>query len=174
MKRSIRGRGLAAVLVGATLVLAGCSATNPATTATPYAASDGSNAEIDVNGTTLKLRNFLLVGTGKDKPGVLVGAIANSGAQPITVTFTVIGTVNGNPAPMGSGTVTAAPGGLTLVGPGGADVTIASLPGDPGVVLQLRADTPAGGQSLNVPVLPTSGPYASVSPGVVASASPSA
>ena len=93
MKRSSRGGDLpasrrvhvagVALLVGAmALPLGACSFTNPKTTAVTYAASDGVNGEItdDATGTSIQLRNMLLVATEAQQPGLLIGAVNNEGA----------------------------------------------------------------------------------------------
>jgi hypothetical protein len=155
-----------AVLLGAAVALAGCSATNPATIAKPYTAADGTNADISdpATGATVKLRNFLVVGSAKGKPAVLIGAIANEGTTPVDVTFTVLSA--GSQTPLATGNVTAKPGVLSFVGPGGTAVQLPDLPGAPGIVLTLRADTAAGGQQMFVPVVDNAEgtPYASITP----------
>lgn len=184
MKRTAGARGLTArtsrtssrlavLALGAALGLTACSATNPATIATPYAASDGSNAEITdpATGAVVKLRNFLVVGADKGKPGVLLGAVANEGDQPVELTLTVQTQTDGKVATIGTGKVTAKPGELTQVGPTGTAVPLPSLPSGPGVVVQLNAQSPAGGETINIPVVAAVGAYASISAAPSASAS---
>jgi hypothetical protein len=91
--------GLAAA--GLALVLAGCSATNPATISTPFDPGDGRSAQIGGEPGTgggdgnyrgnggIKLRNFLIVSEGQGKPGVVVGAISNDTGQNVTVQLEV-------------------------------------------------------------------------------------
>jgi len=168
------------LLAGAVGVLAGCSATNPSPISSPYPAGDGTNAEIsDPNtGAVLKLRNFLLVGTDKGKPAQLVGAIANEGTTPVQVTLSIdaaapaSASASADPAaapapaqPALQAVITAVPGQLTLVGPGGTAASLSSLPAIPGATVTLRAQTSAGGQSLIIPVMQAEGQYASLPPG---------
>ena len=178
------------LLAGTVGVLGGCSATNPSPISSPYPAADGTNAEIaDPNtGAVVKLRNFLLVGTDKGKPAQLVGAIANEGTQPVQVILSIDGASPASADPAASpaavppalqAIVTAVPGKLTLVGPGGTAVDLSALPAIPGATVTLHAQTSAGGQSLIIPVMKADGQYASLpagSPGPVqqGTASPSA
>ncbi len=160
--RSIR---LAVLLSAAALALpgvAGCSFNSPQTTATTYAAADGSNAAITdaATGTAVDLRNFLLVGSDKGGPGTLIGAVVNNGTEPVTVEFTVL---DGDSS-VGSGRVTAEPGVLTKVGPGSDEVSLTSVPAAPGAVLQLKAQTGAGGAQMSLPVMAAEGPYADIAP----------
>lgn len=150
-----------ALLLGA--ALGACSFTSPQTIATPYAASDGVNGSIPdpATGTSVLLRNMLLVTTGEGAPGLLVGAVANQGTEPVNVTLTVLDP-QGNP--VGGGTVRAPAQGLTELGSGGVTITVASVPSIPGSNLQLQVDTPSGGDRLTLPVLPNQGPYVDETP----------
>src|SRR4051794_1130063 len=94
LRRASLRTGLAAV--GVALALAGCSATNPATIATPFPVGEGTNGQIGGEQVTegdgswsgnggIKLRNFLVVSQGANAPGVVVGGISNDTGQPATV-----------------------------------------------------------------------------------------
>jgi hypothetical protein len=155
-----------AVLLSATVLLApglaGCAFSSPQTTATPYPAADGANGSIAAaSGGGVLLRNFLLVGTAKDAPATLIGAVANEGSAPVDVQFTVL---DGTSA-VAQGSVTAVPGELTQIGPdGAATVRVASLPTAPGTVLKLAAQSGDGDVTISLPVLAAEGPYASIAP----------
>jgi hypothetical protein len=108
------------------------------------------------------LRNFLVVGSTKGAPGTLIGALVNQGTTPVTVTLTVLDAAG--QAPVGTDTVSIKPGELVQVGPAGTTVALTSMPTDPGTVIKLRADTGAGGELLDLPVLAAEGAYASLAP----------
>jgi hypothetical protein len=150
-------------LLGAS-ALTGCSATNPIETAKTYAAADGMNGSVTdpATGTAVQLRNFLVVGSTKGAPGTLIGALVNQGTTPVTVTLTVLDAAGQEP--VGTDTVSIKPGELTQVGAAGTTVTLTSMPADPGTVIKLRADTGAGGELLDLPVLAAEGAYASLAP----------
>lgn len=159
-----RAAVLAACLAISTLGLSGCAVLSPAVTATPYDAADGVNGEITgTESGTLKLRNFLVVGTAKGAPATLLGAITNDGNKPVEVKLDIL--PQGGGEPVASGTITAKPGQITLLGPQGEQVPISALPAAPGVVLRLSASTAAaGGTTINLPVLNQVGDYASLTP----------
>lgn len=177
MRRTRRPAGpryAAAVSVAAAALLTGCSFTNPATVATPYAASDGTAGEVvnAATGESVKLRNFLLVGTEQGAGGVLAGAIANDGTQPVSVRLTVLDDADpAQPAPIGDVTVQVAPGELALVGPGGEAFDLASVPVAPGAKLLIEAATPGGSTRFPLPVVAAANEYATLTP---AAPSPSA
>jgi hypothetical protein len=161
-----RAVGTAVVVAGALALssaLSACSFTNPTTTATTYDAADGVNGEIadDATGVSIQLRNLSLVTTAAQAPGLLIGAIANQGEQPVSVTLTVLDT-EGNP--VGGGTVEAQAKELVQINGGGSAVRIASMPTDPGTNLQVQVETPSGGQRLTLPVLAAEGRYAALAP----------
>ncbi|MBL8930126.1 MAG: hypothetical protein JNL54_08395 [Kineosporiaceae bacterium] len=170
MKRS-SGRGRSSrlgVLLSATALVvlpgvAGCSYVSPNTTATTYAAADGTNGEIiDPNTDSgVQLRNFLVVGKEKGGPGTLIGAVLNEGTEPVTVTLTVLDSEGKSLGD--AGTVTARPAELTQVGgQGPGTVSVESV--TPGTVVQLEARTPAGKAVMSLPVLAAEGHYADVAP----------
>lgn len=85
MNRGQRGRlALAAVAwIGALLGLTGCGYINPQQTTQQYMASDGTHAEVG----PVQLRNMLIVASGENRPGRVIGAIYNSSSNDITVTL---------------------------------------------------------------------------------------
>jgi hypothetical protein len=155
---------LSATALLASPALAGCSAMNPVATATTYAASDGVNGSIEdpAAGVAVQLRNFLVVGTKKGSPGALIGAVVNQGTKDVEVKFTVLDAAG--QSPVGTGSITVKPGELMQIGPAGTPVSLASMPTDAGTVIKLKADTAAGGQMLDLPVLAAEGAYASLAP----------
>lgn len=154
--------------VAVVMLLGGCSFTNPATIATPYAASDGTNAQIGTGADAVLLRNFLLVTSERDKPGAVVGAITNGGATSVQVTLSVLQPAAdgaGQPTPLGETTVTVAPGEFVKVGPGDTVFNLPSVPTPPGSTLTIQAATATGGrQSFTLPVLAAVREYASLTP----------
>ena len=152
---------LISVLALSAAGLSGCSFASPAIIATPYVAGAGNNSDITdtTTGTTIQMRNFLLVATTKGKPGVLVGAIANTGRQPVIVTLSVLDTKG---QPVATGQVTAAPDTLTQVGPTGTSIAVAAAPDNAGAVTTLHIATSAGGVTMTLPIMAAVGAYASL------------
>lgn len=158
MKTAATSRPRRAALVGAlavgTLALSACAVNSPQTTQLRYAPADG----IEMDGEALDARDVFVVSQGNGAPGVVSGALYNSGAEPLTVTVTVAG----QPA----GEVTVEPGTTVRLDGVAADGT----PGERTVVDAI--ETPAGegvevlmqggGETLSgrVPVLLPQGPYA--------------
>jgi hypothetical protein len=66
------------------LSVTGCSYVNPQTTKVPYSASDG--VRTDLGG--LELRNLIIVSSGVDKPGRVLGAVFNTSNQDATLRIT--------------------------------------------------------------------------------------
>ncbi len=165
---------VAGAAIGA--LLAACSFTNPATTATPYAASDGTNAELQdaATGDVVRLRNFLAVSSGAGSPGTVVGSIVNGGSQPVTVRLTVL---DANQQPVGETSVDVSPRTLARVGPRGTTFDLPQVPSAPGANLTIQAATSGGSTQFTLPVLPPFNEYATLTPTVTPtteSASPSA
>lgn len=196
---------------GVLLALAGCSVTNPATIATPFDPADGQNAQIggepgaggeagnyQGNG-GIKLRDFLVVSSGGQAPGVVVGAVSNDTGKPVQLTLTVANPSSGQPQELGTTTVNLQPGEFVQLGnpaaasgtatPGSSASATGSSGSRPvwfqlknvslpaGSFLQLVARDPASGSvTMNLPVLPPVDEYASLTPtseSVSGSASPS-
>ncbi len=140
---------LAWIAIGALAVaVAGCS---PITTQTQYAASDGVRAQV---GEDVKAENLLIVSAAEGEPGVLLGALTNTGDQPTTVTL-VIGSRSDD--------VPLEPGQTALLGATDAteaadlvvvDVAIDAVDAAPGTLADVELSTPqAGSVTIGVPVL---------------------
>ena len=71
MNRAQRGKlALTAAALGASLLTAGCGYITPQQTSHQYSASDGIRADLG----PLQLRNMLIVSSGENEPGRLIGA----------------------------------------------------------------------------------------------------
>lgn len=154
------------------LLLTGCSFTNPATTATPYAASDGTHGELEnaATGEKVRLRNFLLVTAEKGAAGAVTGAIANDGTQPVTVRLSVIDDTDpAQPRTVGEASVQVPSGQLTRIGPSGTPFDLAATPVAPGARLVIQAATGSGSTRFALPVLPPRNEYATITPSVTPS-----
>lgn len=140
----------------AALALAGCSATNPITTAVPYNVVDGVQETLT---DTVAVQNLLVVSSGEGEPGVMVGAVANEGREDVEVTLEIDG----------GGSVTVdvpARGTVLLGGDDGEEVEIDSVGVAPGALLTVTASTPGGGDvPIQVPVFDDALPeYAEIVP----------
>jgi len=83
MTRAQRGKmALAAAALGVGMLTSGCGYTNPQQTSEQYQSSDGIIADLG----PLQLRNILIISTGEDQPGRLIGAVYNSSSQDVTLT----------------------------------------------------------------------------------------
>jgi hypothetical protein len=176
---------LAVAVAGVALPLAACTATNPPQTMFSFDPGDGRSGQIGDQATgAILLRNFLVVAQAKGQPGTVIGAIANHTSQQAQVQLAVVTNAGGQQQPVEQKTITLGAGQFVSIGQPAASegettaasgrqtvsFDIASMPTAPGAVLTLLAQTAAGGgTSLNIPVLPPVGAYASVLP----SASPS-
>lgn len=144
---------LAGALAAGTLALGGCAVNSPQTTLVRYAPADG----IEMDGEALDARDVLVVSNGDGAPGVVSGALVNSGTEPLTVTVTVAG----QPA----GEVTVEPGTSARLDGVGADgsegqrtvVETVETPAGQGVEVRLQA----AGETLTgtAPVLLPRGQY---------------
>jgi hypothetical protein len=167
--RDVAGKS-ALVATALALSLTGCAAmASPATILTPYPAADG--VASDLPGTDVKLRDFLVVGTDKGSPAEVVGAVVNDGQTPIQVSLqTDLGPTSQPKQTL----VRVAAQSITLIGPDQKTrMEIPELPVIPGAMTGMSAATTAGGRAdFSVPVMLPVGPYASLTPGPSASASP--
>lgn len=83
MTRAQRGKlALTAAALGASLLTAGCGYITPQQTSHQYSASDGIRADLG----PLQLRNILIVSTGENEPGRLIGAVYNSSSKDVKLT----------------------------------------------------------------------------------------
>jgi hypothetical protein len=82
--RAQRGKlALAAAALGlGLLTVTGCGYITPQQTSHQYSASDGIRADLG----PLQLRNFMIVSSGEDKPGRLLGAVFNSSSKDVKLT----------------------------------------------------------------------------------------
>jgi hypothetical protein len=160
---------LTAIVVGCTLT-AGCSALSPSTITKPYPAADGTN--VDLPGSAVALRNFLVVGTAKGAQASVVGSVVNDGSTAVQVSLQ---------APLGATeqpkatVVDVQPHSSVRIGPG--EQTVMLLPEltvVPGALTALSAATTAGGTTeFSVPVIPPQAEYAQLTPSPSPSPSPS-
>ena len=85
MNRGQRGKlamATAAVAIGL-LSVTGCGYINAQQTTEQYSASDGTREDLG----PLQIRNFMIVSTGEDKPGRVIGAIYNSSSSDVKLTI---------------------------------------------------------------------------------------
>lgn len=85
MNRGQRGKlamAAAALSVGL-LALTGCGYVNAQQTSHQYAASDGTRSDVG----PVQLRNMLIVSTGENEPGRVIGAVYNSSSKDVKVTL---------------------------------------------------------------------------------------
>lgn len=129
---------VAALALGATLSLTGCSLAANITTSNNYDASDGVGLDV----AEISAKNLLLVTDAANAPAVLVGTLYNTGTDATTVTINVAGTVDDVVVPahgsvtlgVGEGehefvtTSPVAPGALTTVSLQPASVAAVSEP----------------------------------------------
>jgi hypothetical protein len=153
----------AAVAVG----LAGCSYLSPAVIATPYAAADG--VGLDLPGTAVSLRDFLVVGTAKDAPAAVIGTVVNDGAGPVQVSLQVDPGATGQPSQT---LVDVNAHSSVQVGPNQkVTMVIPDLAVAPGAFTGMSAATQTGGRAdVSVPVLLPQGVYSSLTPSPVPTA----
>ncbi|MFP5336223.1 MAG: hypothetical protein ACLGIV_13025 [Actinomycetes bacterium] len=64
---------------------AGCSVTNPQTTAQYYVPSDGAEARL---GADVTVTSVLFLAADEDSPGTLLARVVNEGTEPVEVTIT--------------------------------------------------------------------------------------
>lgn len=124
-----------------TLLLAGCSATNPITTQDDYDASDGVGIELG----DVRLINVLVLGEGEGEPGVVVGSLTNEGDD-ADVTLALDGS-EASRISIDAGET------LLIGGADGEEVEVEALPGPPGSFVDLTVSSGAGTITVGVPVL---------------------
>jgi hypothetical protein len=85
MNRGQRGKlAMATAALGIGLLsVTGCGYINPQQTSEQYAASDGTQTNLG----PLKLRNILILSSGEDKPGRVIGAVYNSSSKDVVLTI---------------------------------------------------------------------------------------
>jgi hypothetical protein len=140
---SRRTRWTAIPAAVAALALAGCSATNPITTAEAYNVVDGVQADLAQD---VRANNLLVVTSEEGAAGVMSGALSNEGRDQVEVTI----------APEGADELTIevpARGTVLLGAEDGEQVELDSVEAAPGTLLTVALSTPDGGSTeIGVPV----------------------
>lgn len=154
--------GPAAVLAAA-LTLSGCSITSPSLI-TNYDAGDGVSATITdpLDGSSLDLRNFVVVAEENGTAGRVVGTLVNSGSTAVEVTLVPTEPSVGQ---IGPTTITVPAHGVTKVGFGGGPEIFLRTVSPAGTFIAMSPKTAAGGTvQFNVPVVPPTNYYATLAP----------
>jgi hypothetical protein len=82
MNRARRAKlALTGAALGVGLLTAGCGYITPQQTNQQYSASDGIRADLG----PLQLRNILIISSGENEPGRVIGAVYNSSSQDVTL-----------------------------------------------------------------------------------------
>lgn len=138
------------------MALSGCQVMSPIQTNIPYEPADG--VAVDLG--DVLIRDFLVISDAKGGAGTLSGMVVNSGAKPVTITFSAGETGGSTMAEVLAGAQ------ARLSGAGGADsVTLPVIDAAPGDIIKITVSTPAGGASeVSVPVLRADGYYATITP----------
>ncbi|MFF0904701.1 UNVERIFIED_CONTAM: hypothetical protein RF653_13570 [Kocuria sp. CPCC 205316] len=138
-RQKLRRAGLSAAAAAALLTTAGCAYINPPATTMVYSAADGIVEQVG----DVKLANVLIVATGAEEEGRVLGTLSNRGQEDVTLTMDVDGATAEVQIPAG-GSVELDQAEPVLVDRAGAD---------PG--LMVETEFTAGGESLTerVPVL---------------------
>ena len=139
--------------LGAALALSACQTQSPIQTNVSYVPSDGVPADLGA----VQLRDLVVISSGKDQPGVISGAMSNSGSSDARVGFAT----DSGQAVYASAQAHSQ---LELSGPGESQVQLASVPA-PGDVVRLTVQTSsAPAVVVWVPVLSPRGYYATLAP----------
>lgn len=165
-RRIARSTRIGTIVAAATLSLSGCVFTNPAVTATPYNAADGTSGVINgaAGNGPLRLVNFLVVASGANSPANVIGALVNDGNQSVQVQLAVSSSASNAGSPVGQTSVTVQPGTLVQVGPAGMTFALPQTPQPPGAMLWLQAQSPSGSVQFSVPVVAAVNQYATLTP----------
>jgi len=168
-RRPTAAIALTVSLVGVTVAASACSLASPKVIATPYAAADGSNADLAIPGSgTVQLRNFLVVSQAKGAPGVIIGAVTTDSLQPLQVQLNLLDPTGQNA--LGQAVLTVEPGRLIQIGPGGTEqLQVPDVQVPPGSVLNLNVRSAAGTKTFAIPVVGETGPYSTVTASAAAS-----
>jgi len=158
--RDIAGKS-ALVTAALAVVLSACSTLSPSTISDPYPAADGIN--VNLPGSTVALRNFLVIGAAKGAPAVVVGALVNNGPTEVEVALQAD---LGETAQPTQTVVRVGANSSVQLGPDQKfEMSIPQLPVEPGATTTLSAATTAGGRTeLTVPVLRPENEYTALTP----------
>jgi hypothetical protein len=115
-----------------------------------------------VDGSTLDLRDFVVVAAEEGTAGRVVGTLVNGGSTPVEVTVVPTEPSVGQ---IGPTTITVPAHGITKVGfDGGPEIFLRTVP-PAGTFLELSPKTAAGGTvQFDVPVVPPRAYYATLAP----------
>lgn len=151
-RRTVVRRLVPVAVLGAALALSACQTQSPVQTDVMYNAADG----VPVDLGAVQLRDLVVIGTGKGKPGVLSAAVSNDGGQAERVAFAL---------PNSSPVYATAPANSSQPLSDGNQVQLSQVPVDPGDVVQLNVQS-AGARSVvvTVPVVPPDNYYSTMSP----------
>jgi hypothetical protein len=141
--------------LGAALALSACQTQSPIQTNVMYDPADG----VPVDLGSVQLRDLVVVGSGKDKPGVLSASVSNTGSQAERIAFALP-----NAAPV----YATAPAHSEQRLSGTSQVQLPAVPAAPGDVVTLTVQSPnAPAAVVVVPVVPASHYYATMAPTAV-------
>lgn len=150
---SLRRAAAAIFAVSALALSSGCTA-NPYTTDMQYVPADGVPADLG----SVVMRDLLLVSDGTS--AVLSGSVYNSGREEVTVQFSP---QSEGGAPAGGSEIELAPGEQVALASEGLQFN--DLGVEPGRLVPVAVRSSVGGTTIaRVPVLPATGPYATVTP----------
>jgi hypothetical protein len=145
------------------LTVSACSVFSPSLVA-DYGSGDGLSATITdpADGSTLDLRNFVIVAGDSGGVGRLVGTVVNNGPRPVQLQLTTDQTAGGA---TGQTMITVSPFGVTKIGfDEGQEMFLSNVPAA-GTFVAMSPRTDAGGSvSLDIPVVPPVGYYATLAP----------
>jgi hypothetical protein len=145
-------RLLPVAAVGAALTLSACQTQSPVQTDNTYQPADGVSVDLG----PVQVRNLVVISAGKDKPGVLSGAVSNTSGDAQRLAFALP-----QGQPVYAETKAYSEERLSQ----DSQVQLPSVPVNPGDVVTLTVQSPAAPAAVVVvPVLPASGYYSTMSP----------
>jgi len=141
--------------IGAAVALSACQTQSPIQTNVMYNPADG----VPVDLGAVQIRDLVVVGSGKDKPGVLSAAVNNNGAEAQQIAFALP-----NQEPVQATVPAHSQQQLS----GSSQVQLPSVPVQPGDVVTLTVQSPSAPAAVvTVPVVPASLYYATLAPTAV-------
>jgi hypothetical protein len=145
-------RLLPAAAIGAALALSACQTQSPIQTDVTYDPADG----VPVDLGAVQLRDLVVISSGKGEAGVLSAAASNSGSSSTRIAFALAS---------GSPVYAEVPAGSQERLSGTTQVQLPSVPVAPGDVVKLTVQSPSAPAAVvDVPVLPPTDHYATMSP----------